>query len=91
MSIPDAGLRGEMLSSYFDILTKHAFGNYKELLLDISLAPSMGFYLTYHGSKKEHMRGTATVYPDENYAREIMQLFSLGLDELNLDGTKNGK
>ncbi len=80
--------RGEALASYFDILSKHALGNYKDLLLEMSYSSSMGLYLTYHGSKKqETTEGGAVIYPDENYAREIMQLFTIGLYELNLDGT----
>jgi len=79
--------RGEGLAAYMDIVTKNAFGNYKNLLLDISHSSSMGLYLTFNGSKKEQQDGSTTIYPDENYAREIMQLFSIGLSELNLDGT----
>ncbi|MCK5872618.1 MAG: DUF1800 family protein, partial [Methylococcales bacterium] len=79
--------RGEALAAYFDLLTKHAFGNYKNLLLDISHSASMGLYLTYNGNKKTHIENSATIYPDENYAREIMQLFTIGLNQLNLDGT----
>jgi hypothetical protein len=87
--------RGEALSNYFDILYKNAFNNYYKLLEDISLSAGMGVYLTYVGNKKEYISGNTTIYPDENYAREIMQLFSIGLFELNLDGTpkldENGK
>ena len=79
--------RGEALAAYMDIVTKNAFGNYKNLLLDISHSSSMGLYLTFNGSKKEQVSGTTTIYPDENYAREVMQLFTIGLSELNLDGT----
>jgi uncharacterized protein (DUF1800 family) len=79
--------RGEALATYFDILSKHALGNYRDLLIEISHSSSMGLYLTYHGSKKEEVVGSSTIYPDENYARELMQLFTIGLYELNLDGT----
>lgn len=79
--------RGEALATYFDILSEHAFGNYRDLLIEISHSSSMALYLTYHGSKKEELVGSSIVYPDENYAREIMQLFTIGLYELNLDGT----
>ena len=79
--------RAEALATHMDTLTKHSFGNYKELLLEVSHSASMGLYLTYNGSKKEQQVGTTTIYPDENYAREIMQLFTIGLDMLNLDGT----
>ena len=79
--------RAEGLATYMDIVTKNAFGNYKNLLLDISHSSSMGLYLTFNGSKKEQQDGTTTIYPDENYAREVMQLFTVGLSELNLNGT----
>lgn len=75
--------RADGLSAYYEILTKHAFGNYKDILKEISHHPSMGIYLTFLGNKKA--QGVST--PDENYAREIMQLFTIGLIELNLDGT----
>ena len=75
--------RADGLTAYYEILSKHAFGNYKALLKEISHHPSMGIYLTYLGNKKAE--GVST--PDENYAREIMQLFTIGLNELNIDGT----
>ena len=80
--------RAEALSSYFDILTKHSFGNYRDLLLEISRSASMGLYLTYHANRKEQWRRGAHIFPDENYARELMQLFTIGLSDLNLDGTE---
>lgn len=79
--------RAEALAVYFDLLTQHAFGNYKDLLLDISHSASMAAYLTYNGNKKAYQVGNTTIYPDENYARELMQLFTIGLNELNLDGS----
>lgn len=76
---------GEGLASYYDILKKHAFGNYKNLLTDVSLHPTMGFYLSHlNNPKTDTSQG---VRPDENYAREIMQLFSIGLVKLNIDGS----
>jgi len=72
--------RAESLAHYYDILNKHSFGNYRALLTDVTYSPLMGFYLTYVGGKKEA--------PDENYARELTQLFTIGLYELNDDGTK---
>jgi hypothetical protein len=80
--------RGEALAAYFDILSEHALGNYRDVLIDISHSSSMGLYLTYNGSKKEEIVGDTVIYPDENYAREIMQLFTIGLSKLNLDGTE---
>ena len=80
--------RAEALATYFDILQRHAFGKYEDLLNEISLNSGMGVFLTFNGSKKAYQNSAnSTVYPDENYAREIMQLFSLGLEKLNIDGT----
>lgn len=76
---------GEGLASYYDILKKHALGNYRDLLTDVSLHPTMGFYLSHLNNPKTDT--AQNIRPDENYAREIMQLFSIGLLELNLDGT----
>jgi len=77
---------GEGLASYYDNFMRHSFGNYKDLLLDVSLDPNMGYYLSHlNNNKTDAARG---VNPDENYAREIMQLFSIGLYELNNDGTR---
>lgn len=72
--------------SYYDLLLQHAFGNYRDLLLAVSLHPAMGIYLSHMGNEKEDP--ATGRFPDENYAREIMQLFSIGLWELNLDGTR---
>ena len=70
---------------YQDLLIKHAFGNYRDLLEDVTYSPAMGQYLTYRGSKKGNPE-TGRM-PDENYARELLQLFTLGVIDLNLDGT----
>ena len=81
-------LRAEALAHYFDILAKNAFGSYQTLLETISFSPGMGVYLTYNGNRKKYLNEAGIpVYPDENYAREIMQLFSIGLKKLRLDGT----
>jgi uncharacterized protein (DUF1800 family) len=73
------------VASYYDMLAANAFGNYRTLLEDVSLHPMMGLYLSHLRNQKEDpQRGRV---PDENYAREIMQLFSIGLVELNADGT----
>jgi uncharacterized protein (DUF1800 family) len=81
------------LSNYYDLLYKYAFGNYEELLYKVSLHPCMGVYLSHLNNPKEDKANN--IHPDENYAREIMQLFSIGLYELNIDGTRkmnsNGK
>ncbi len=72
------------INAYYDMLVNDAFGNFRKLMEDVTLQPAMGLYLTYAGNAKE----TATSHPDENYAREFMQLFTIGLNELNLDGTE---
>ena len=78
---------------YYDLLLKHAFGNFRDLLYDVTLHPSMGIYLSHAGNVKTDLE--LNRFPDENYAREVMQLFSIGLFELNPDGSKildeNGK
>lgn len=74
------------LASYYDLLVKHAYGNYKDLLYDVTYHPVMGFYLSH--AKNRKVDPATNRFPDENYAREIMQLFSIGLYELNQDGTR---
>lgn len=74
-----------LIAAYWDLLNAKAFDNFRHLLEDISLNPAMGFYLNTKGNLKED--AASGRLPDENYAREIMQLFSIGLYELNLDGT----
>lgn len=92
VSFQDANLgpAGRMMASYYDVLGKHAFGNFRNLLQDVATHPAMAIYLSFMRSKKE----TATRVPDENFARELMQLMSIGLYELNQDGSlklRNGK
>ncbi|WP_345534291.1 DUF1800 domain-containing protein [Viridibacterium curvum] len=72
------------VASYYDMLGKNAFGNYRNLLQDVSMHPAMGAYLSHLRNQKENSSGRV---PDENYAREVMQLFSIGLYQLNNDGT----
>lgn len=74
-----------LIAGYWDLLNAKAFDNFRNLLEDISLNPAMGFFLNTKGNLKEDVASGRQ--PDENYAREIMQLFSIGLYELNLDGT----
>ena len=71
--------------TFYDIFVEHAFGNYGDILREISFSPMMGLYLTFHQNKAFAFAGS---YPDENYAREIMQLFTIGLWMLNNDGTR---
>jgi uncharacterized protein (DUF1800 family) len=73
------------LADYYDKLVLNAFGNYRELLEIVTLHPAMGVYLSMLGNEKPDP--VRNIRPDENYARELMQLFSIGLVELNLDGT----
>lgn len=72
------------LASYFDLLARNAFGNYRTLLEEVTLHPAMGVYLSMLRNRKPEVAGN--ISPDENYAREAMQLFSIGLDMLNTDG-----
>ena len=71
------------VSEYWDILARNAFGNYRELLDEVTWNPSMGKYLSHFRNRKASADGLRQ--PDENYAREIMQLFTVGLIERNLD------
>ncbi len=73
------------LASWYDMLAQDAFGNYRTLLEDVTLHPAMGIYLTHLGNQKANP--ALNIRPDENYAREVMQLFSIGLVRLNPDGT----
>ena len=74
--------RGE--ASYYDLLGADAFGNFRQFLEDVTLNPMMGQFLSMQGNDK----GNATTDPDENYAREVMQLFTIGLWKLNDDGSQ---
>lgn len=71
--------------TYYDIFVRHAFGNFRDILGEVTYSPHMGRYLTFDSNKKADP-GAGT-FPDENYAREVMQLFTIGLWELNQDGT----
>lgn len=72
------------IGEYWDILNRRAFGNFRDLLQDITLNPAMGVFLNTRGNRQADSSGRV---PDENYAREVMQLFTIGLHELNPDGT----
>lgn len=72
-------------ADFHDMLARNAFGNYRTLLEEVTLHPAMGVYLSMLGNQKA-VTGT-NLRPDENYAREMMQLFSIGLVELNTDGS----
>jgi uncharacterized protein (DUF1800 family) len=72
-------------ADYFDMLARNGLGTYRELLESVARHPLMGRYLSHLGNQPaDDLTGRV---PDENFAREIMQLFSIGLNQLNLDGT----
>jgi uncharacterized protein (DUF1800 family) len=78
------------VASYYDVLGQNAFGNFRTLLEGVARHPMMGIYLSYLKNQKE----SATREPDENFAREVMQLMTIGLYQLNADGSvkmSNGK
>ncbi len=81
---PNVDARG--MADYYDVLSRDAFGNFRDLLQDVTLHPMMGIYLNALGNEKEDP--TTGRHPDENYAREVMQLMTIGLYQLNTDGTK---
>ena len=72
-------------SSYYDMLARNALGNFRTLLMDVTRHPMMGRYLSHYKNRKANT--AAGTRPDENFAREVMQLFSIGLYNLNADGT----
>lgn len=75
-----------ILAEYYDVLVRNAFGNYRQLLEDVTLSPAMGLYLSMlRNNKADAASGR---HPDENFAREVQQLFSIGLYKLNLDGSR---
>ncbi|MCJ8270233.1 MAG: DUF1800 domain-containing protein, partial [Psychrosphaera sp.] len=76
----------EPLPGYYDMLLTNSFGNFRDLLYSVTMHPSMGVYLSHvNNAKANEQKG---FFPDENYAREVMQLFSIGLFELNPDGSR---
>ena len=80
-----SGWKAFSSAAWLDLLESHAFGNYRSLLQAVSLSAPMGEFLTYRNNARFNP-GTGAL-PDENYARELMQLFTIGLVQLNLDGT----
>jgi uncharacterized protein (DUF1800 family) len=81
---PNLNNQPSAFAAYQDILVNNVYGNYRQLLKDVSLSPAMGMYLNLLGSQKGNY---TTTFPNENYARELLQLFSIGLFQLNSDGT----
>lgn len=77
--------RADALSDYYDMLLEHTFGNFKDMLVATTLHPTMGRYLDMLGNKKPLL--SSGRIPNENYAREILQLFSIGLNRMHPDGS----
>lgn len=75
----------EPTAAYMDVLNRNAFGNFRTLLQEVTLSPSMGAYLDMLSNDKEDPE--TGMKPNENFAREILQLFSIGLYKLHPDGT----
>jgi uncharacterized protein (DUF1800 family) len=71
-------------ASYYDLLLDGAFGNYRDLITKVASHPAMGMYLSHLGNQRPDTSGRI---PDQNFARELMQLFTLGLYKLNMDGS----
>ncbi|MEM7010257.1 MAG: DUF1800 family protein, partial [Verrucomicrobiota bacterium] len=87
ISDEDGTLRGEQvaMAHYYDMLLGHAFGDFRQLLEDVTLSPMMGTYLSsLRNEREDPARG---ISPDENFAREIQQLFTIGLWQLHPDGS----
>lgn len=82
----EIGSFAESMCTYADILGKHAFGNYRDLLMEVTTSTAMGSYLSHLNNPREIPE--ENIHPDQNYAREIMQLFTIGLYELNNDGSR---
>jgi uncharacterized protein (DUF1800 family) len=86
--VSDVGALGQQplgLAYYYDVLVDNAFGNYRRLMEQVTLTPAMGVYLSMLGNQKPDP--ARNIFPDENYARELMQLFTIGLVQLNPDGS----
>ena len=86
LSSLDFNWRSQAVAAWWDLLAANAFGNYRTLLEGVTLSPAMGAFLNVKGNMKENV--AAGRQPDENYGREVMQLFTIGLVQLNLDGTE---
>lgn len=83
---PELEQRALGMADFYDIFVRHAFGNYRDVLMEVTLHPVMGRYLSHVGNQKA--RPEINQYPDENFAREMTQLFTVGLWELNPDGSR---
>ena len=78
--------QGEGMCDWYDLLYKDAFTDFHTILTDVTYHPCMSDFLSDAGNAKAGFFNK-TSRPDENYAREVMQLFTIGLIQLNLDGT----
>jgi uncharacterized protein (DUF1800 family) len=89
VSDQDSSLSGrpDWVADWNDLMVNNAFGNYRQLLEQVTYKPQMGLYLTYFRNRREFNSGNPPnlIKPDENYAREVMQLFSIGLIKRNND------
>ncbi len=86
----EAWYTNEVFLTYYDIFVRHAFGNYRDILKEVSYSPAMAQMLSYDGSKSTalvYYQSQRMEYPDENFSREVMQLFSISTHQLNQDGT----
>ncbi len=83
-NVQNLNRNGVILADYYDTLARHALGNFRDLLRAVSVHPAMTFFLSSLGNDKADPANNQ--FPDENYAREVMQLFTIGLWELNPDG-----
>ncbi|MEM1379549.1 MAG: DUF1800 family protein [Pseudomonadota bacterium] len=90
-SMRDPQLRnnGRTFSTYLDVIQNNALGNYCALIREVSLNPAMGLFLTHLGNPKADP--VTGFVPDENYAREVMQLFTIGIEELDGQGRPQGR
>lgn len=85
LDLPNRIVSAYRVADYQDMLNKDAFASYRDLLEDVTLHPATGYFLTYAGNRKTD--AVNNLAPDENYAREVMQLFSVGLYQRNRDFT----
>jgi len=87
ISLRDGGVASSPRGAgdFYSRLAQHAFGNFRTLLEEVTLHPMMGLYLAHLGNQKGDTASGRV--PDENFSREVMQLFSIGLYELNPDGS----
>lgn len=84
-NVAELGRQPAGLASYYDVLVRHALGNYRDLLREVTYHPAMGIYLSHLNNQRSDPE--IGRFADENYAREVMQLFSIGLWKLHPDGT----